>query len=86
MNCDGSKIPTSLPANHITLKGIGLGSSIRYGLEPYYFLQSQQQEINQAINEAQRGQQNSLRMEIKVDARIGGVPVSLWVNKHNYQI
>lgn len=77
--------PTSLPANQIALKGIGSGSSIRYGLETYYFPQSQQQEINQAINQAQRGQQKSLRMEIKVDDRGHGVPVSLWVSDRNYQ-
>lgn len=77
--------PTSLPANQIALKGIGSGSSIRYGLETYYFPQSQQQEINQAINEVQRGQQNSLRMEIKVDNQGHGVPVSLWVSNRKYQ-
>jgi len=77
--------PTSLPANQIALKGIGSGSSISYGLETYYFPQSQQQEINQAINQAQRGQKRSLRMEIKVDNRGHGVPVSLWVSNRKYQ-
>lgn len=77
--------PTSLPVNQIALKGIGADSSIRYGLETYYFPQSQQQEINQAISQSQRGQQRSLRMEIKVDDRGHGVPVSLWVSNRKYQ-
>ncbi len=77
--------PTSLPANQIALKGRGEGSSIRYGLETYYFPESQQQEINQAINQAQRGQQNSLVVEIKVDKQGNGVPVSFWVSDRNYR-
>ncbi len=77
-------LPTSLPANQIALKGKGAGTStIGYGLETYYFPESQQQEINQAISQAQRKQ--LLVVEIKVDNRGNGVPVSLWVRDRNYR-
>lgn len=79
-----SRRPTSLQANQIALKGRGAGNLIRYGLETYYFPESQQQEINQAISQAQRGRQSSLVVEIKVDKQGNGVPVSLWVRDRNY--
>ncbi len=79
-------LPTSLPANQIALKGKGAGTStISYGLETYYFPESQQQEINQAINQAQRGQSRLLVVEIKVDKQGRGVPVNLWVRDRNYR-
>ena len=77
--------PTSLPANQIALKGRGAANMIRYGLETYYFPESQQQEINQAIMQAQRGQKQSLVVEIKVSKGGDGVPVSLWVRDRNYR-
>jgi len=78
-------IPTSLPANQIALKGTGAVSSIRYGLETYYFPEAQQQEINQAISQAQRGRSQSLVVEIKVDKQGNGVPISLWVRDRHYR-
>ena len=80
-----SSRPTSLPANQIALKGKGAANMIRYGLETYYFPESQQQEINQAIMQAQRGQKQSLVVEIKVSKGGDGVPVSLWVRDRNYR-
>jgi len=80
----GSRL-NSLPANQIALKGNASGNSIRYGLETYYFPESQQQEINQAINLSQRRPMRSLVVEIKVDDRGNGVPVSLWVRDRNYR-
>ncbi len=80
-----SSSPTSLPANQIALKGRGAANMIRYGLETYYFPESQQQEINQAIMQAQRGQKQSLVVEIKVNKGGDGVPVSLWVRDRNYR-
>ncbi|WP_009633272.1 GDYXXLXY domain-containing protein [Synechocystis sp. PCC 7509] len=77
--------PTPLPANQIALKGRGAGNSIRYGLETYYFPESQQQEINQAVSQAQRGRSQLLVMEIKVDKQGNGVPVSLWIRDRNYR-
>lgn len=76
--------PTSLPANQIALKGRGAGNSIRYGLETYFFPESQQQEINQAISQAQTRRSRSLVVEVKVDKQGNGVPVSLWVRDRNY--
>jgi uncharacterized membrane-anchored protein len=80
-----SSSPTSLPANQIALKGKGAANMIRYGLETYYFPESQQQEINQAIMQAQKGQKQSLVVEIKVNKGGDGVPVSLWVRDRNYR-
>ena len=80
-----SSRPTSLPANQIALKGKGAANMIRYGLETYYFPESQQQEINQAIMQAQKGQKQSLVVEIKVSKGGDGVPVSLWVRDRNYR-
>ena len=80
-----SSRPTSLPANQIALKGKGAANMIRYGLETYYFPESQQQEINQAIMQAQKGQKQSLVVEIKVNEGGYGVPVSLWVRDRNYR-
>ncbi len=77
--------PTLLPANQIALKGLGANRSIRYGLETYYFPEAQQQEINQAISQAQTGRSQSLVVEIKVDKQGNGVPVSLWVRDRNYR-
>jgi uncharacterized membrane-anchored protein len=77
--------PTSLPANQIAIKGRGAGSLISYGLETYYFPEAQQQEINQAISQAQRGQRRLLVVEVKVDNQGHGVPVSLWVRDRNYR-
>lgn len=84
LKVSGSR-PTSLQANQIALKGRGAGNSIRYGLETYYFPEAQQQEINQAISQAQRGRKSSLVVEIKVDKQGNGVPVSLWVRDRNYR-
>ena len=80
-----SSRPTSLPANQIALKGKGAANMIRYGLETYYFPESQQQEINQAIMQAQKGQKQSLVVEIKVNEGGYGVPVSLWVRDRTYR-
>ena len=80
-----STSPPTLPTNQIALKGNGSGRSIRYGLETYYFPESQQQEINQAINQVQSSQKRSLVVEIKVDERGHAIPVSLWVDKRNYR-
>ncbi len=73
--------PTSLPANQIALKGKSTGSSIEYGLETYYMPEARRDEINQDINQAQRGrQQQSVVVEVKVDAQGRAVPISFWVS------
>lgn len=80
-----SNLPT-LPANQIALKGKSTGNSIEYGLETYYMPESRRDEINQDINQAQRGrQQQSSVVEVKVDAQGRAVPISFWVSKRNYR-
>jgi uncharacterized membrane-anchored protein len=76
----------TLPANQIALKGKSTGNSIEYGLETYYMPESRRDEINQDINQAQRGrQQQSSVVEVKVDAQGRAVPISFWVSKRNYR-
>lgn len=78
--------PTSLPANQIALKGKSTGSSIEYGLETYYMPEERRDEINQDITQAQRGrQQQSVVVEVKVDAQGRAVPISFWVSERNYR-
>lgn len=81
-----SNRPTSLPANQIALKGKSTGNAIEYGLETYYMSESRANEINQDINETQRGRQpGSFVVEVKVDKQGRAVPISLWVSKRNYR-
>ena len=81
-----SNRPTSLPANQIALKGKSTGNSIEYGLETYYMPESRRDEINQDINQTQRGRQpQSFVVEVKVDTQGRAVPISLWVSKRNYR-
>ena len=78
--------PTSLPANQIALKGKSTGGAIEYGLETYYMPEQQRNKINQDINQAQRGrQQQSVVVEVKVDAQGRAVPISFWVSERNYR-
>lgn len=78
--------PTSLPTNQIALKGKSTGNSIEYGLETYYMPESRANEINQDINQTQRGRQpQSFVVEVKVDNQGHAVPISLWVSKRNYR-
>ncbi len=81
-----SNRPSSLPANQIALKGKSTGNSIEYGLETYYMPASRANEINQEINQTQRGRQpQSFVVEVKVDNQGHAVPISLWVSKRNYR-
>ena len=81
-----SNRPTSLPANQIALKGKSTGNLIEYGLETYYMPESRRDEINQDINQTQRGRQpQSFVVEVKVDNQGRAVPISLWVSKRNYR-
>ena len=81
-----SKMPKSLPANQIALKGKSSGNSIDYGLESYYMPEARRDEINQDINQAQWGRKRqSIVVEAKVDAQGRAVPISFWVSNRHYQ-
>ncbi len=83
LSCDR---PTYVPANQIALKGNSIDGSIKYGLETYYVPEQRRDEINRDINQAQRGrQQQSLVVEVKIDAQGRAVPISLWVSDRNYR-
>ena len=83
--------PNSLPENQIALKGKSTGSSIKYGLETYYFPEDQREQLNKEISQAQWSQPRQPRqrqpfvVEVKVDAQGNAVPISLWVRDRNYR-
>ncbi|MBD2539124.1 GDYXXLXY domain-containing protein [Coleofasciculus sp. FACHB-SPT36] len=81
-----SKMPKSLPANQIALKGKSSGNSIDYGLESYYMPEARRDEINQEINQAQSSRQRqAIVVEAKVDAQGRAVPISFWVSARRYR-
>ncbi len=83
--------PASLPANQVALKGRANYSSVEYGLETYYIPEEQREQINDEISQTQQSQpgtsrqEQSVVVETKVDAQGQAVPVSIWVNRHNYR-
>ncbi len=81
-----SKMPKSLPANQIALKGKSSGNSIDYGLESYYMPEARRDEINQEINQAQSSRQRqAIVVEAKVDAQGRAVPISFWISDRRYR-
>lgn len=78
--------PTNLPTNQIALRGNYRYGTINYGLETYYIPEDQRVEINDDINQAQwSGGERPFVVEIKVNAQGEAVPISLWVDDHNYR-
>lgn len=80
--------PTYDAANQIALQGHYQYGSITYGLETYYIPEDQRQHINQDISQARqtgRGQQQPIVVEVRVDAQGKAVPISMWVQNHNYR-
>ena len=59
--------------------------NIEYGLERYYMPENQRDQINSTITEAQRNNQQSFVVEVKVNAQGKAIPVSLWVRDRNYK-
>jgi len=81
-------LPKQLASNQIALRGeIGSDRSIKYGLESYYFPEDQQKQMNDQIRsiQGQSGNQQNLRVEIRVDHQGRAVPVSLWIGDRKYQ-
>lgn len=76
--------PDQLSANQVALKGHYNGWSVTYGLENYYMPEDQRQQINTAIGQV-RQQPEKFVVEVKVDGTGNAVPVSLWVEDHNYR-
>lgn len=81
-----SKMPKSLPANQIAIKGKSSGNAIDYGLESYYMPEARRDEINLEINQAQSSRQRqAIVVEAKVDAQGRAVPISFWVSDRRYR-
>lgn len=79
--------PVNLGQNQVAIKGELNYSSVDYGLERYYFPESQRQKLNQAISNLQQNntQERSFVVEIKVDEKGNAVPISLWLGDKNYR-
>jgi uncharacterized membrane-anchored protein len=76
-----AKLPASVAANQVALKGQYTHGTIKYGLETYYIPEEQQEQINYDISQSRQSRQNqSILVEIKVDARGHAVPIgfSVW--------
>ena len=77
--------PQSLPQNQVALKGRYHGWRVEYGLETYYMPESQRNNINSQISDAQRFESQAFVVDVKVDDKGNSVPVSLWVGDQKYQ-
>jgi uncharacterized membrane-anchored protein len=77
--------PDDLTANQVALQGEYRNWSIRYGLETYYMPEDQREAINDEIRQIQQENPESFVVNVKVDDRGHGVPVSLWVSDRLYQ-
>jgi uncharacterized membrane-anchored protein len=77
--------PDAIASNQVILKGRYDGWRILYGLETYYMPEDQRQQINTAIQQLQRREQNAFVVEAKVDTAGNAVPVSLWLRDRNYR-
>jgi uncharacterized membrane-anchored protein len=77
--------PQEVKPNQIILTGVTNYSTVIYGLETYYFPESQREEINNKINTLQSQNNQNFVVEIKVDKQGKAVPVSLWIEDENYR-
>ena len=80
-----AEYPDNLSNNQIALQGKSTGWNIEYGLERYYMPENQRDQINNTITEAQRNNQQSFVVEVKINAQGKAIPVSLWVRDRNYK-
>ncbi|NJL10044.1 MAG: GDYXXLXY domain-containing protein, partial [Calothrix sp. SM1_7_51] len=79
-------LPNRLAANQIPLRGTYQNRVVDYGLETYYVLEEQRQQMNRDMtqwlsrrNNRRRQQQQPVVMEVRVDPQGQAVPVSMWV-------
>lgn len=80
--------PQNLARNQISLRGQVKGRRILYGLETYYMSEERHQQVDRdAIRVRNLGDTpgGSFVVEVKVDDRGHGVPVSLWVGDRHYR-
>lgn len=77
--------PSNLAANQVAIQGKFDGIRLLYDLETYFMPEDQRQEVNQAISQVPRTQQQAFVVEVKVDKSGNAVPVSLWVRDRNYR-
>lgn len=77
--------PQQLANNEVVLKGIYQGRRIKYGLETYYMPEKQRDQINEEIREVRQDEDQAFLVDIKVNDKGKGVPISLWVGDRKYQ-
>ncbi|MGL5132444.1 MAG: GDYXXLXY domain-containing protein [Planktothrix sp.] len=80
-----AEYPQNLSENQIALQGKSTGWNIEYGLERYYMPESQRNQVNETITEAQGNNQQSFVVEVKVNSQGKAIPISLWVRDRNYK-
>ncbi|MBE9041261.1 GDYXXLXY domain-containing protein [Oscillatoriales cyanobacterium LEGE 11467] len=84
----GDERPQHLARNQIALKGQVKGRRILYGLETYYMSEERHQQVNNEVIRVRNLRDRaggSFVVEVKVDDRGHGVPVSLWVGDRHYR-
>ncbi|AFY69987.1 hypothetical protein Pse7367_1701 [Thalassoporum mexicanum PCC 7367] len=75
--------PQTLASNEVMLKGKIEWSAARYGLERYYMPESRRDEINNAVNLANRNQTGAVEIKVRQDGY--AVPVKLWVGQEDFE-
>jgi uncharacterized membrane-anchored protein len=84
------KYPENLSSSEIAIRGKYLYGTIKYGLENYYMPEKEKEKVNQAIGEARENSRNTVGkepylVEVKVNSQGKAIPISLWINQHNYR-
>ncbi|MDY6938772.1 MAG: GDYXXLXY domain-containing protein [Cyanobacteriota bacterium] len=80
--------PQNLARNQISLKGRVKGRRVLYGLESYHTSAKRHAQVNHEVTRVRSlGERpgGSFVVEVKVDERGHGVPVSLWVGDRHYR-
>jgi uncharacterized membrane-anchored protein len=82
------RLPTSLPADEVALKGVYRDGFITYGTQTYYIPQEERSEISNDLfreldDRYQRRQ--PIIVKVKVDTQGNVVPISFWVGDRNYR-
>jgi len=79
--------PKSVAVNEVALKGRYNNGTVTYGLETYYIPETQREQINRDIAQAQQTgvEQQQPIVVVKVDTQGKAVPTSFWIQNRNYR-
>jgi uncharacterized membrane-anchored protein len=76
-------LPTDLASNQVAIKGKFEWSGATYGLERYYMPEARRDEINDAVQIANRNQTGAVEIKVRQDGY--AVPVKLWVGQEAFE-